>query len=817
MNSAKSVNVMLVEDERVVAFDLKNQLQSLGYHVVAMVGSGEQAVQSAATTTPDLVLMDINLAGPMDGVEAARQIQAQQQIPIIYLTAYAEDDTLGRALSSRPFGYLVKPWDIRELHASIQMALARREAEIAVEKSELRLKLAMEAASLGVIEWQPKANRLYGEGYLEVFFGDQQAPLDESWESFLARVHAIDRSNVETALEKALDSEGCLGIEFRTSRHNGGPHVLEARVKSFVSANIDRRLVGVLQDVTERRQMENRLRQSSVVFDTSAEAILIIDTSRRIITANAAFQRITGYGVIEATGFDPDVLLRVQREGHDSEKFFTMLTESHLGYWQGEVVCQRRGGSRFPAWQSINVVRNELDKPSHFVIAFSDISGIHAAEKSLHHLAHHDPLTGLPNRLLLEDRLNQAIELARRKRRSFILLFLDLDSFKVVNDTLGHSVGDELLRIVASRLRDALRGSDTIARLGGDEFVILANNNSIDYANSLAAKILDAVNTPCNLVGERIIVSGSIGIAVYPDHGSDRQRLMQAADIAMYSAKEGGRNRFRFYSEDMAAHSNERLIMEQGLRRAIEEDQLVLYYQPQVRLTSGHIFGVEALVRWNHPELGMIPPARFIPVAEASGVIDRLGRWVLERACSETLGLRDTSGKQLRLAVNVSAREFLRDDFITSVSDTLIASTFPASALELEITESTLQVHDRSITIIGGLKELGISISIDDFGTGYSSLSVLRDLPIDLIKIDRSFIRHLPDKLDDIPIIEAMVALAESMDMEIIVEGIEHATQATLLHKLGCGGGQGFLFSRPITRAELVTLLSTHTDLRSAD
>ncbi len=814
MNSVKSVNLMLVEDERVVAFDLKNQLQSLGYRVVAMVGSGEQAMRSIADAGPDLVLMDIHLEGAMDGIETASEIQARHQIPIIYLTAYAEDETLHRALASRPFGYLVKPWDIRELHASIQMALARREIELAVERSELRLKLAMDAASLGVIEWLPKADRLHGEGHLDMLFDDREVPIEESWESFLARVDAGDRSSFAAALESALASEHGHGIEFRTARRNTGPHVIEARVKAFRNANVERRLVGVLQDVTERRQMEDRLRQSSVVFDTSAEAIVIVDADRRIVCANVAFERITGYGVIEAIGFDADVLLRVQRGTQDNASFFAALAAESEGYWQGEVVCQRHGGARFPAWQSISVVRNAAGQPSHFVIAFSDVSGMHAAEEKLRHLAHHDPLTGLPNRLLLEDRLDQAIEVARRQQQGFMLLFLDLDSFKVVNDTLGHSVGDELLRIVAGRLRDSLRGSDTIARLGGDEFVILAGDNTAEYAADLAKKILATVHAPFDLAGERITVSGSIGIAVYPDHGGDRHLLMRAADIAMYSAKEAGRNRYRFYSEDMAEHSNERLIIEQGLRRAIEEDQLVVHYQPQVDLSNGRIFGVEALVRWMHPELGMIPPTRFIPIAEASGVIDSLGHWVLERACREILGLCDASGRQLRLAVNVSVREFMREDFVGAVRDTLVASGFPATALELEITESTLQAHERSVVIIGELKRLGVSISIDDFGTGYSSLSVLRDLPIDLIKIDRSFIHHLPEARDEIAIVEAVVALAASLRMEIIVEGIERPEQSELLQRLGCGGGQGYLFSRPITHAALVDMLATRTDMR---
>jgi len=811
MNASSPINLMLVEDERIVAFDLKNQLQSFGYHVSAMVGSGEQAVACVAQIAPDLVLMDIHLEGRMDGVEAATQIQLQHQIPVIYLTAFAEDDTLRRALDSKPFGYLVKPWDVRELHASIQMALARRDVEIAVENSEHRLKLALDAASLGVFEWLPKTNRMHGDGHLGALFGEQHVPLDESWEAFTDRVNADDRERVVAALNEAISCGEALRIEFRTIRSNGGPHFLEATIKAYSSSSNERRIIGILQDITSRRHTEDSLRQSSVVFHTAAEAIVIANADLGVVAINASFTRITGYSENEALGFDTDILLGIQRPGRHGKLFFADLAASSDGYWQGEVICQRRSGEHFPAWQSLSVVHNSLGHVSNFVIAFSDVSEIHVAEEKLNHLAHHDPLTGLPNRLFFDDRLNQAIEMSRRLQQSSLLLFLDLDSFKVVNDTLGHSTGDELLRVIAGRLRDSLREADTVARLGGDEFVIIANGASKKYAADLAQKILNTVRLPVLLSNQKITVSGSIGIAIYPDDGNSSHFLMRAADIAMYSAKSAGRNRYSFYSLDMAEHNNERLTLEQGLRSAIEENQLSVLYQPQVDLVDGQIFGVEALVRWEHPELGMVPPNRFIPIAEESGVIDSIGRWVLERACRDIVGLTDSSGLQLRLAVNVSALEFRRDDFIATVCEIIKQTNFPANALELEITESTLQIIDRSVQILCDLKQLGIATSIDDFGTGYSSLSVLRDLPIDRIKIDRSFIQYLPEKTDGVSIIQAIVALAMSLNMKTIVEGIEQPEQASLLRELGCMAGQGYLFSRPIDYASLAKLLADQT------
>ncbi|MBC7206531.1 MAG: EAL domain-containing protein [Methyloversatilis sp.] len=799
MNAPLPINLMLVEDERVIAFDLKNQLQSFGYKVGAVLASGEQAVRRVGEVAPDLVLMDIHLEGPLDGIDAALQIQSQHRVPVVFLTAYAEDDTLRRALDCRPFGYLVKPCEARELHATIQMALARREVEVLVERSEQLFKQALDAASLGVIEWQGDSMQLHGDGHLRSLFGDRPVPLDESWNLFLSRVDAGDRERVSAALNAALQRGDPVRIEFRTVG-NGGARNLEAHARAYGDPAGERRIVGILQDVTQRRRDEERLRQSSVVFHTTAEAIVIADARRRIVAVNAAYTRITGHDETQVLGLDPDAVLGT---GHGDDFYAALIAPSSTGYWQGEVLCQRASGDSFPAWESISAVRNDIGTVTHFVAAFSDFSAIHQAEEKLNHLAHHDALTGLPNRLLFDDRFERAIEQARRAQQRCILLFLDLDSFKGVNDTLGHGVGDELLRAVSIRLREALRRSDTLARLGGDEFVVLTGSAQPEDASHLAMKLLGALRDPFDLGGEQIRITGSIGIAVFPDHGTDRNVLMRAADIAMYSAKSQGRNRYQFFTTDMSERTQERMQMEQGLRRAIDNDALEVHYQPQLRLSDAHVIGVEALVRWPHPELGMISPARFIPVAEESGIIETLGMWVLRRACHDIVGLPDNDGRQMRLAVNVSVRQFMREDFVAHVLEVLTETGFPAESLELEITESTLQVIEHSAGILDALKRLGVSISIDDFGTGYSSLSVLRGLPIDRIKIDRSFIIDLTESDDARAMIEAMLALGRSLRMTTIAEGIELSEQAELLLRLGCSEGQGYLFARPMSASQL--------------
>ncbi len=811
MSARLPISLMLVEDERIVAFDLKRQLQGFGYHVGAVVASGEQAIETVDAERPDLVLMDIHLEGRMDGIEAARHIRNRHQIPVVFLTAYAEDDTLCRALSSRPFGYLVKPCDGRELHATIQMALARREDEMAVEKSEERLKLALDSASLGVLEWSPASNRMTGDSHLGMLFGDRPQPLDEPWEDFIARVDEADRERVSTALRAKNLGNEAVCLEFRTGSERFLPRYMEAYAKTYGREGKDSRVIGILRDITQRRKNDEDLRQSSVVFHTTAEAIVIADAGRRIIAVNKSFSRITGFDESEARGADPDVLLGMT-PGLQCQ--LAALGSAGNAFWSGEVRCHRRDGLPFPAWLNASAVYDEAGELSRFVIAFSDVSAIYDAHLKLNHLAHHDPLTGLPNRLLFDDRLETAMEQAVRNEQRCLLLFLDLDGFKGINDSLGHAVGDQLLRLVGDRLTSVLRASDTVARLGGDEFVVLTGSANPDYAAQLAEKILDQLRRPFPLAGEQLSVTGSVGIAVFPDNGTDGQQLMRAADMAMYTAKAEGRNRYHFYADDMSERARERLYIEQGLRRAIANESLAVHYQPRVDLARRRIVGVEALVRWQDLERGLVMPGSFIAIAEESGIIEQLGYWVLHHVCREMRQFvcqARARGDDFHVAVNVSARQFLGQNFAGAVKTVLDETGFPAAALELEITESILQSTERSQLILRSIEAQGVAISIDDFGTGYSSLSVLRQLPIKRIKIDRSFIVDLPDSEGQQAVIEAIVAMSRALHMATTVEGIERPEQAELLEKLGCQEGQGFLFGKAMPLSDLAKVL--HLDI----
>lgn len=432
------------------------------------------------------------------------------------------------------------------------------------------------------------------------------------------------------------------------------------------------------------------------------------------------------------------------------------------------------------------------------------------ARVQLDHLAHHDELTGLPNRRLLQDRLRLAMDLAQREGRQLAVLFIDLDQFKHINDSLGHAVGDQLLQSVAKRLATCIRRSDTISRQGGDEFVVLLPH--IDRAQDaaiFAGKILDALKLAHPIEGtDPLYVTVSIGISIYPDDGADIETLLRSADIAMYIAKESGRNNYKYFAQDMNARAIQRQSIETGLRRALEQQQFVLHYQPKIDLRSGAIVGVEALIRWQHPEQGVLAPALFVPIAEDCGLIQPIGRWVLREACRQLRRWRQAGLPSIIIGVNASAPEFQSSHFLDNVSATLAETGLEPGCLELELTESVL-MHDvaASASVLGGLAKLGVRLSVDDFGTGYSSLSYLRQFPIDTLKIDQSFVSRMSQHPDDATIVSAVISMGKSLNMRVIAEGVETAQQWALLRAAQCDEGQGYYFSRPLTAAAFVKLL----------
>ena len=797
--------IMIVEDERIVALDLRQTLESFGHEVVTVVSSGEQAVAQGARLKPDLVLMDIHLDGPMDGTEAARVLQ-QHNIPVLFLTAFAGQSMLDQAEQSSPYGYLVKPVETRALQATVRMALARRRAEVEVEKGEERLRLAVDVAGLGVWEWNAAAGRFVGQGQFESIIGPLPDSLDGADTGFLSRIDPAHRPAIADALTRGEVVRTTVKLQARPDSGRNGWVDFHARAFSRPDGDLDR-AIGVIRDVTAQREQEDRLRRAAVVFTSTGEGMAILDDQWRIISVNPAFTTLTGFAEHEVQGHTPDELLYARR--HD-DNLLAKLAQSESDYWSGEVACVCKDGSMLATWQHLCVVRDAQGQIGNYVLAISDTGALRRAEAQINHLAFHDTLTGLGNRNMLEDTIAREIERAGQNGSRIAVLFIDLDGFKLINDTMGHATGDQLLSEVAQRISRVLRRTDTAIRLGGDEFLVVVPDVArFEDCASLAEKLLCEIRTAIELGHERLSVSASIGIAVYPDNAGDFTGLIQAADSAMYGAKERGRNRFAFYSSDMAERAMERLHIEQGLLRAIANDQLLLHYQPVVRLADGQLVGFEALIRWDEPTHGRIGPDRFIPVAEECGLIDYIGSWVLHTACAQALVWIRQGFTDLRLAVNVSARQMSAGDFDVTVSDALAVTGFPAAQLELEITESTLQAVEHSRQLLGRLKALGVRISIDDFGTGFSSLSRLKHLPIDRIKIDRSFVQDLPGDVNDAAITEAIIAMAASLGLELIAEGVETPEQQQFLLARGCTEAQGYLFSRPLAVADVDALIIT--------
>ncbi|MCX7628605.1 MAG: EAL domain-containing protein [Methylophilaceae bacterium] len=565
-------------------------------------------------------------------------------------------------------------------------------------------------------------------------------------------------------------------------------------------------LVGYVRDISERLSKEEHLRLYGRIFENSGEAILITDATGNIQAVNRAFIQTIGYTAEEVVGSTPYMLRSAQHDQAFYAEIWRILNEG--GHWQGELWVRHKNGDALPKWANLSSVKNEKGQVTHYVATLLDISERVAAEERIRQLAFYDTLTGLPNRATLYSLVEQALAVARRNKLSGALMFIDLDRFKYVNDTLGHGAGDELIRRVAARFKTCLRASDVIARLGGDEFVIaLLDIAKAEDAATVARKILAIFSSPFLLDGHEISISASIGISIYPGDGMTVEDLIKHADIAMYRAKDQGRNSFLFYSNEMNVRSLEKLELESSLRRALDRNELLLHFQPQADIWTGVIVGAEVLVRWKHPELGMVSPGQFIPMAEETGLIVPIGQWVMDQAVAQNRAWQRDGVPIVKLAVNLSAQQF-RLPLVEEVSGVLARHGLAHHFLELEITESMVMNNvEHVITMLSELSALSVPMSLDDFGTGYSSLSYLKRFPIDKLKIDQSFVRDVPYSADDVAITRAIIALGKSLGLKVIAEGVETREQLEFLREEGCDEIQGYLFSRPVPAEEFCQIL----------
>lgn len=548
------------------------------------------------------------------------------------------------------------------------------------------------------------------------------------------------------------------------------------------------------------------LRKLNSAVDQSANGILITDMRGTIEYVNAKFCEVNGYSREDVVGQNPRFLKSNENSDALYQEMWTTLLQGQG--WRGELRNRKKSGEIYWCMETISPIRNELGEVTHYLAVIEDVSERKFAEETIHRLAYYDPLTDLPNRRLLRDHLESAVAWSRRAETGVALFYIDLDRFKTVNDTLGHAIGDALLMAAAGRLKTSIRENDTLARLGGDEFaVVVGNVRNNDDAATVAEKLIEAVRQPFDIDGHELHVTTSVGIALYPQDTDDIDTLIRHADAAMYQAKGEGKNTYRFFAKELSKFSVEHLALENGLRKAVARQELVLEYQPKLDLRTWRVCGMEALVRWEHPTLGRVSPARFIPLAEEIGEIPAIGEWVLREACRQLQQWR-LAFPELSVSVNLSAMQFRQPDLPDRIAAILKETGLPPGALELEITESALVDNpSQAVLTLRALRGLGVSISIDDFGTGYSSLSYLKNFPVNVLKIDQSFIRSLSAKSGDRAIIHAVIVLGRSLGLRVVAEGVENAEQLALLGELDCDMAQGFHFSKPLPPQEIQVFL----------
>ena len=589
----------------------------------------------------------------------------------------------------------------------------------------------------------------------------------------------------------------------RWQRMNGYIWVLFSAVMIFLVRARLFRFLGDGADLKRQREDQERLRQAGAVFDCTREGVLVSDRSGVIVHVNRALVEITGYTPEEVLGRRPSMF----KSGRHGPEFYQTVFKSlqDHGNWHGEIWNRRKSGEIYPQWQTVRAITDAKGQVSHYVAVFSDISAIKKSQTDLVRLAHHDPLTDLPNRLLFTDRAEQALAFSRRHNCGCALLLIDLDHFKIINDSLGHNVGDLLLKAVGDRLQSVFGKNFTVARLGGDEFAVLAESCAqVAQAVVMAQQVLELMKGAFEVDKHPLFVSASIGISVFPGDALNAEQLLRNADSALFKAKSAGREGYALYTEELTTHAQYRVEVASDLRRALERHELRVFYQPVHDLRTSRLIGVEALVRWEHPQRGLLTPGEFIPVAERTGLIAEIDAWVLEQACLQMRQWQSSGIHLSFVAVNISSRLFTRPELYTLVSTVLTDTGLDPALLELEVTESAV-MEDSHVALeqMHRLRALGLRLAIDDFGTGFSSLLRLKQLPVQKLKIDQGFVAGLPQDNDDAAIVRAVIALAQSMGLQVHAEGIEQVEQAQFLLDFNCDLGQGYWFGRPVPAQEL--------------
>ncbi|CAA7624137.1 EAL domain-containing protein [Magnetospirillum sp. SS-4] len=758
----------------------------------------------------DVVLLDLSLPDSF-GMETLSSLRAASSVPVVVLTGTADEALALEALRQGAQDYLVKGQGDGELvRRAIRYAIGRSQADAELRNSEARFRALFDNAGTGVILSNTDGTYVHCNPAFCAMVGYGDAELQAM--SYRDITHPEDVIR-HAALREAMVSgeRDSYDLTKRYIARDGRTVWARLTVTAVrdTPAGEVRYTVAVVEDVTERKRLEDHMRLAATVFENTGEGLFVTDAAHRIIHVNPAFTELTGYRPDEVLGKTP----RILSSGRHSSDFYDSMSESlaATGKWQGEMWNRRKTGEMFAEWLNIAAVRDANDEITNYVAVFSDITSRKQDEERLSYQANHDPLTRLPNRTLFQERLSRALTRAHRSQTSVVLLFIDLDFFKQVNDTLGHLAGDLLLQQVAERLTACVRQGDTVARLAGDEFTVILEDITEPHDGALVAhKILSSLSTPFDLQGREARISSSIGAAMYPADAGDPQSLIKLADAAMYRAKHQGRNACRFHSETINAQAFERLALENALRNALDHREFVLYYQPLFDPRTGQVTAIESLVRWNHPEIGMVMPNQFLPLAEETGLILPIGRMVLDEACRQARQWIEMGHPRLRICVNLSSRQLRSPDLVETVAAALETAGLAPENLGIDVPESCVTDKNQDPSaIFARFKALGVGVTIDDFGSGYSSFAFLRRLPATSLKIDQDFVRNAAATAEDAEIVTAIVAVARGLHMNVIAPGIETEGQLASVGTFGYDQVQGFLFAHPMPAAEMTEFLRT--------
>ncbi|MEJ2404715.1 MAG: EAL domain-containing protein [Candidatus Thiodiazotropha sp.] len=818
------ITLLLVEDSASDAETIQFGLAEANFtslHVERVTRLSD-ALQSVDKASVDIVLLDLTLPDGQ-GLEVYAQVAEAAPNALILILCEVKDKDVARiAVQQGAHDYLLKDQiDTHWLLHSLCYLVEYKAALIALQSSEARFRAMSDASPLGIFVSDPDGECIYTNAVYQKISGlSFEQALGTRWS---LAIYPEDRQRVLCDWHAAAQRDIPLQTEFRFQRENGS--VVWTRVNSATMHDgiTSQGHVLTVEDITERKTTEFGLRvaeealfeekeRAQVTLNSIGDAVLTTDLSGNVTYLNLVAEKMTGWSLEDAQGRPLEEVFRIvdgkTRQATANPAQHALEEDRTVGL-SADSVLIRRDGFESPIEDSAAPIHNRDGRVAGAVIVFHDVSQSRAMATKMAHLARHDFLTDLPNRAFLTERLSNAIGLAQRHSKQVALLFIDLDNFKHVNDSLGHAIGDQLLQSVAVRLKSNVRSTDMVCRQGGDEFVILLSEiaHSQD-AGLIAETLLAAFTKPHHIDGQELHLTLSIGISVYPDDADNVDSVMQNADTAMFQAKMNGRNNYQFFRTEMNVRAVRRLAVENSLRRALKMGEFVLHYQPQIDLASGSMMGTEALIRWQDPDLGLVYPGQFVPIAEESGLIMSLGRWVLREACRQVKSWQDAGLCTVPVSVNISALEFRQKGFVDSVAMILHETGLGSDYLELELTE-TILMHDAasSASVLQALKHMGVRLAIDDFGTGYSSLSYLKKFPIDTLKIDQSFVRDIITDSDDATIVTAVIGMGKNLNQRVIAEGVETRDQLDFLRYQHCDEGQGFHFSRAISADEFRMLL----------